>query len=453
VRVIAFSCTGNEILSVPAGDGLHLPAVVIPRCERFAESLTAAMRRQWNCEVISLFAAAIQSGQDRGHHHHIVACWREIGTLSPQTLWVPALSLTQKSFANAEDYSAVRHSLDECNGDGPNRGLGPFAHPGWFPQLRAWVSQVITPLGFELGDTFRQLNASPSFSLIRFETNDTPVWFKAVGEPNLQEFGITFILAQLFPDFVAPVLARHADWHGWLSPEVSGRNLSDTLDIEPWRTAAESLARLQVASIGSQTELLKAGARDLRAPVLRDLPAPFFDAMTGLMGRQAKFPPRALSASELRRLKQEVQESLASIAALDIPDTLGSCDLNPGNVIVGAGQSTFLDWSEAHIGHPFFSFAYLLEHFRRSAPECDEAELVSSYLLPWRSLLSSDRIALALRCAPLLAAFAFAAGSNLWREDAVFDSPAASGYLRALTRRMNLEANKRADRGTYAAVD
>jgi hypothetical protein len=453
VRVIAFSRCGNEILSVPGGDGLHLPTVLIPSCERFGEILTAAMRRQWNCEVICLFTPAIESCQDRGHHHHVVECWREMGTDSLQTRWVSIPSLTQNSFANAEDYSAVQQSLDERNQDGRERRLRPFAQPGWFRQLRAWVSEAIAPLGLELTDAFRQLNASPSFSLIRFETSGTPVWFKAVGEPNLREFEITFTLAERFRDFVAPVLARRVDWHGWLSPEVVGQNLSGTLDIKPWRSAAESFSRLQIASIGKQTELLKAGARDVRTRVLGELLVPFFEAMTWLMGRQAKFPPPALSASELRWLREEIRESLVAIAGLDIPETLGSCDLNPGNVVVHEGGSRFLDWSEAHIGHPFFSLAYLLEHFRRCVPGCDEAELVASYLMPWRSLLSSDRIAIALRCAPLLAAFAYAASSSLWREDPFSCSPATSGYLRALARRMNFEAKKRGDRRTHVAVD
>jgi Phosphotransferase enzyme family len=443
VRVVALSPDSNEILSVPAADGLYLPTVVIPRFERFAESLTAAMRRQWNSEVICLFPPAIDSGEDRAHHYHVVECWRQTGTHSRQTRSVPARSLTEESFANADDYWAVRHSLDECNQDGRERGLHPFAHPGWFRQLRAWVSQAVTPLGFELTDAFQQLNASPSFSLIRFETTGTPVWFKAVGEPNLQEFGITFLLAHLFPDFVAPVLARRTDWRGWLSPDISGQNLGDTLDIETWRTVAASLARLQLASIGNQTELLKAGARDLRTPVLGELLAPFFEAMTELMGKQAKFPPPALSAPELRWLREEIQQALATFSALDIPDTLGSSDLNPRNIIVGAGRTSFLDWSEAYVGHPFFSFAYLLEHFRRSGCGDDEGELTASYLVPWRALLSSPRISSALASLPLLAVFAFAAGSNLWRQDAFLHSRATSGYLRALTRRMNLEAKQR----------
>jgi hypothetical protein len=443
VHVIAFSPNGSEILVVPSGDRLRLPTVEIRWCERFGESLTAAMQRQWHCCVVCLFTPDIESGQDCGYHHHVVECCGDGGTISPDTRWIPVLSLKPSSFANTEDYLAVRHSLDECNARTPGNGLRPFARPGWFPQLRAWVSLIITPLGLDLTGTFRQFNASPSFSLIRFETSGTAVWFKAVGEPNRHEFEITSRLAQRFADFVAPLLAKRADWHGWLSQEISGQNLGETLALEPWRSAATSLARLQVASIGKGIELLEAGARDLRGQMLGEFVAPFFETMSAVMERQTKFPPAVLPASELYWLRNEIQKSLVTLGALGIPDTLGSSDLNPGNVIVHAGQGRFLDWSEAHVGNPFFSFAYLLEHFRRSMPGADEAELVASYIRPWRSLLSGDSIAAALTRLPLLAAFAYAAAGNFWREDHLSSNPATSGYLRALTRRMHVEAKKR----------
>jgi Phosphotransferase enzyme family len=443
VRVIAFSPQGKEILGVPAGERLELPTVVVPGRERFAESLTAAMRREWNWEVICLFTPAVESRPQSGHEHYVVECWREIDANSRRTRWIPVLSLTPKSFLHVDDYWYLRDALDE-SGVSRERGARPFARQGWFQQLRAWASEAIIPFGLALRDGFQQLNASPSFSLIRFETSGTPIWFKAVGEPSLHEYEISLLLARLFPDFVAPVVAQRDDWHGWLSFEVSGNHLEETRLIGQWQSAAESLARLQIACVDHGAELLTAGARDLRAPRLSKLRMPFLEAMAELMELQVKYPPQPLSAPELCWLSRQIEDSLDAMAALDIPDTLGSSDLNPGNVIVRARRARFLDWSETYIGHPFFSFAYLLEHFRRSVPGSDDAELVAAYVGPWRSRLSSERIAVALEYAPLLAVFAYAAGSHLWRRDRGL-TPETSGYLRALVRRMNFEATKRCE--------
>ena len=116
-------------------------------------------------------------------------------------------------------------------------------------ELRHWTAHVIRPLGLELTGPLRQYNASPSFSLIRFETNGPAVWFKAVGEPNLREFPITLKLAELFPRFMPEVLGTKPEWNGWLSREVDGQNLGETKDIALWEQAATDLARLQIQSI------------------------------------------------------------------------------------------------------------------------------------------------------------------------------------------------------------
>jgi hypothetical protein len=47
-----------------------------------------------------------------------------------------------------------------------------------------------------------------------------------------------------------------------------------------------------------------------------------------------------------------------------------------------------------------------------------------------------------LQLSPLLAAFAYAASSNGWRDQEILDDSRRAGYLRSLTRRMNREANQ-----------
>ena len=80
-------------------------------------------------------------------------------------------------------------------------------------------------------------------------------------------------------------------------------------------------------------------------------------------------------------LGEQIEEALSLSADLGIPDALGHLDLNPGNVIVSEGQCVFLDWAEAYVGNPLFSFQYLVEHFRRMAGVDATAEsgLTSAY--------------------------------------------------------------------------
>jgi len=70
------------------------------------------------------------------------------------------------------------------------------------------VRAVIRPLGMELKD-FHQLNGCETFSLIRFETTQLPVWFKAVGKPNLHEFPITVHSQDCFRNTCRPCSPRN----------------------------------------------------------------------------------------------------------------------------------------------------------------------------------------------------------------------------------------------------
>ena len=133
---------------------------------------------------------------------------------------MPVAALSKDSLTDVTDHSAIQQSIAQCSADGKTSPAGPFTCLGWFDELREWVEEVIEPLGFHLNGSFRQLNASPSFSLIRFETDGPALWFKAVGEPNQKEFPITCVLAQLFPGDVPSVLATRPEWNGWLTREA-----------------------------------------------------------------------------------------------------------------------------------------------------------------------------------------------------------------------------------------
>jgi Phosphotransferase enzyme family len=448
-RAIVLGQGGNELLLKPAGEGFLLLSVEIPRWQRLAENMTVAIRNEWGQEAICLFnpdvSAPVTAPND--HNYQVMECSGPARP-HPGAEWVHVSSLSERTFADPADQVAVQRSLAECDRDAGAAALGPFARLGWFRELQGWIEEVIGPLGFHLAGSFSQLNASPSFSLVRFETSGPAVWFKAVGNPNLREFPITLALARLVPQYIPPILAARPQWNGWLALEVEGTNLGETQDAHHWKTAASALARLQIESIGRFGTLVDSGARDLRASALLKLVRPFLDAMGQLMEKQTKVSPRVLSRSELVLLGEQIEEALSLSTDLRIPDALGHLDFNPGNVIVSEGHSVFLDWAEAYVGNPLFSFQYLVEHFRRMAGVNVTAEsgLTSAYAAEWQSLVSPENLASALALSPMLAVFAYAAVNDTWSDEARLRDPQLAGYLRSLTRRMHREANRLRDR-------
>ncbi len=442
-RAVVLGDNGTELLVVPTDKGLLLPWADIPHDQRFAENLTAAMRTEWGCETICLFTPDVPSSADSvsGTPFEVMECCHK--THNARTRWVSVSSLSRGGFASADDYAAIQQCVAKCHAHVCGQVPGPFAKIGWFRELQAWVEEVITPLGLQLNGGFRQLNASPCFSLIRFETNGPAIWFKAVGEPNRREFPITLALAELFPEYIAPVLATRSAWHGWLAREVEGTNLGETEESQHWKDAASALAQLQIASIGHQSHLLQCGARDLRAASLSNLVHPFLEGMGDIMERQVKVPPPVLTRRELLALGEQILDALSLFLELGVPDALGHLDLNPGNIIVSADGCVFLDWAEAYVGNPFLSFQHLLEHLRRTG--CTglllEAELTAFYTKAWRDLLSADDIAEALRLAPMLAVFAYAAGTGMRADPGGHQNQNSAGFLRSMTRRLHCEAS------------
>src|SRR5262249_3301373 len=127
-----------------------------------------------------------------------------------------------------------------------------------------------------------------------------------------------------------------------------------------------------------------------------------------------------------------------------IPDALNHFDLNPTNAIVCLSECKFLDWAEAGVGNPFFSFEYLRQHFLRAFSEDLEAaaKVRDSYANVWRRLLPDSVIRLAMELMPLVAPFAFALTTLPWNGSHQNADARLRGFLRSLARRMHREAKQ-----------
>jgi len=439
-RAIVFNSDGTKVLFRVSEGGFGFPSVEIPRWERLAENLTAALEKQWGCEAVCLFT--LDRSQDGGTNdfYEVMECWRD-DPHSSETVWKPIDSLTSELFEDPAEYRIFERCFEQL--DRYERDpSSPFARRGSFTRVRNWTRDAIHPSGLELETSFRQYNSSESFSLIRFETNGPAVWFKAVGVPNLREFPITLRLAELLPGFLPEVLATRPEWNAWLSREVEGTNLGETKEAAIWEKAAAKLAELQIESISGANSILDAGAHDLRIDRLLDSVDPFFVVVARLMEEQTKVSPPALSREELGVLKLRVEDALTLLGDFGIPHALGHLDLNPWNVILTGSGCVFLDWAEAYAGLPFFSFEYLLEHFRREIGRDAvlESAFVNAYRAPWRQLLSDDFTSEAFALAPLAAVYAYATATQAWRDEEKLRDAKTGGYFRSLARRMNREA-------------
>jgi hypothetical protein len=446
-RILLYRNDATELLLETASDGLHIPTVPISGHTRVAEEITAAIKRTWSFETVCLFTLSPDDPSHLPVRYQVVeSCQPEAG-LPAGMQWCPVVSLPVGAFEDPGELAAIENSLTTLDQYRRGELSGFFGRPGWLETAKEWVEAQALRFGLRLNGKLRQLNASPLFSLIRFETSGPALWFKAVGKPNLHEYSITLKLAMLLPTFVPYVIASQPNWNAWLSVEAEGNHLDGSSLFEDWQTTVSALVDLQIASLGNGLHLIEAGCKDIRVGSLLSLVEPFFDSMAELMKIQTKTTPIPLSRSEIAALAGEIRSTLEDLSDTDIPNVLGHLDFNPGNILVSQGRCVFLDWAEGSVGHPVFTFQYLLENLRRwrGTDSQEEKSLITLYANHWTTLASPSEIATAVALAPLLSAFAYAAAGRSWLNRKSI-RPETAALLRSLARRMKYEAEALVER-------
>jgi hypothetical protein len=441
-KVIIARHSNSEVLLVHDGHNLTLPTVTIPKWTRFTPEIAECVLQQSGLRTISLFHPETQNSAGEPDHQYVILEHRDSSWQPPAGFrWVLRDGL-RNNFSSEADAQSLENALANAAAYNSGRLHGPFARAGWFDDLVSWAQGQLDPYGLTITGEFRQLNCGPTFSLVRLETDGPAVWFKAVGEPNLREFPITTALAQHFPRYLPSLIGTHPSWNGWLTFEAEGSTLDEKSDLATWKRAAQTLAELQIQSAIKVPALLDAGCRNVGIPMLLDQIDPFFDVMAELMERQPKVPPPMLGSEELDALAAQMKEACACLEGIGLPDTLGHMDFNPGNIIGSPDGCVFLDWAEAYVGHPFYTFGYLLEQLSRNHPDKKpwQSEMTSCYLDPWISFAYADVATRALEVTPLVAVLAYALSNNTWQDSERLENPKIAGYFRSLVRRMQREA-------------
>ena len=439
-RVIVNRRSASELLVFESGAGLSLPRVAAPVGTRVAEALNRQIAALWNLQVFSLYPLSVPTPplSGSGTRYHVLESLAPDAAAPRAGSWLPIGDLREARFSEPSDFAAVQRWIENLTPREDRKNRSPFEKPGWLPVLKELVQEAIRTIPLTLTGGFLQLNASSAFSLIRFETDGDAVWFKAVGAPNQREFALTILLSSLVPSYIPHVLTTQPLWNAWTMLEAPGLRLSETNDLSVWSNAARDLARMQIACLERTEEILGCPARDTRVNWLCKQVKPFFAILSELMEGQLTGAPPRLSPREVVQLEADTLEALRCLQHECIPDSLGHLDLNPGNIIAQSDHTVFLDWAEGSVGHPFFSFAYLLEHFRRICPGNSQgaSRLIQEYAAVWKSILPARKTEKTLSVSTFLAVFVHAVSSDTWRDRHALEEPGMAGYYRSLARRM-----------------
>jgi hypothetical protein len=304
-----------------------------------------------------------------------------------------------------------------------------------------------------LTGAFCQLNASATFSLIRFETDGPNLWFKAVGEPNLREYPITLALVKRFPEYLPIVVAARPDWNAWLAIEAEGAHLDADSTLDEWTTVINRLANLEIASFGHTRHILDSGARDARLFVLHGLLDAFVEDAAAFTEHERSIFSKPLPRGELRLLCSEIRRCLELLESWCLPNVLGHFDFNPTNIVLSGQHCVFLDWAEACVGPPILTLAGALESFEAFGNRTSDARdrLISQFISCWSAFESPANIKRAIEVSSLTGLFARFVTSTAWTRRRQFANPNLGESLQKYLRRMQ-RAFKRQSHGRIACL-
>ena len=271
-------------------------------------------------------------------------------------------------------------------------GTGDWTRPEWLADARAWVEAHLAERGQEIAGELEQPHVQWWSTAIRVPATDGVYWFKASGAAGGFEARLTELLARLFPDRTAELVALDGE-RRWMLTRDAGTKLRDLIggrdDLTQFEQLLPRYGELQLALAERVDELLSLGVPDLR---LATLPGLLRRAVTDpevplLVGADA------LTASERDALDDGIaafDEICARLAAYGFPETLQHDDFHEGNIFVRNGSHVFFDWGDACVSHPFHTLAVTLRalawryELEPGGPEV--TRLRDAYLEPWTEL-------------------------------------------------------------------
>lgn len=399
----------SQILLVCEQATFSLPTVTVTEKQRIVPQIVEIMNRQWGIQGIVLFSF---KPHESGSSYHLVEML--YGEVSSMLQWVEPHLLSQECFKSKSDYTGLKQGLALADSYRLGTLPGPFARIGWLNELTPRLTQLLSAGAVKLTGNFEQFTASPHFSLIKFETQiGEPVWFKAVGEPNVREYAITTNLARNWPEWFPVVLGVWPKWNAWFM-EDAGKAL---LDSEPsfslWEQAVLKLARLQLATIHDTSKFLGFGCKDRRLEVLCDELDAFFNAISIFMKQQLKSPPPVLGDDDLQSLKYYIRDLFNQLSQIGIPCSFGHGDFGPHNIVHGKRGIVFIDLAEVCITHPFFTFQYLVDCFQRMNQDRphEAQELRDHYLRLWDQYAPRPTLIHTLKICSVLTPLSYAMSS------------------------------------------
>ena len=289
--------------------------------------------------------------------------------------------------------------------------------PGWWAHATSWITQQVSVGGFGRTRAVEQIRAWEFSCVLRVETDQEDLYFKALPRSYAREPLLVHHLAQWEPASVPEVVATNEHERWLLMRACRGRVLESGAPLTAWERVAGAYAKLQVASTAHVATLRALGCRERGPLELRALIGPLVADQSALL-RGTEHGLTAEEMSHLRQLLPSLEAACDELAQSGLPHALEHGDLWSSNVYVGGDRVAFIDWTDASLSHPFFSLTPLLlsaswDPHLSTVPDAQQ-RIADRYLEHWTAYAAPDRLRRALALARPLAAMHIAV--TYWRD-------------------------------------
>jgi hypothetical protein len=188
-------------------------------------------------------------------------------------------------------------------------------------------------------------------------TTRGPVWFKAPAKELTFEVALYGLLGRVAPGRVlTPIAADVA--RGWLLLPDGGPTLSDTADVVGGLAKVLPVyGQLQRDLASHVDDLLAAGLADMRPAAM---PSRFEEALA--VAERIAEPADRAALAEVAELRHTFGAWCARLVESPVPASIDHNDLHAGNVF--ANGTSFYDWGDAVVAHPFASMVVALRSLR-----------------------------------------------------------------------------------------
>lgn len=431
-RVLLIDPESHKVCALGSNGRYRLIRVAVAQRTRLARELQKALRDKWRVAVLILDILPTAGNTQPCAIAEILGgkLPTEFEIVQPEQLLGADLS--------EQEYSSLLAMLG-------GQTKSPFGAVGWIDEAIRWIEGA---MGTRASSKFEveQHNAGGGFTLVRFGVQSgCDYWLKATGDPNTHESQVTSLLSRLCCGYVPEVVAERPEWNAWVmrSEGAAALPVEAPAFARFLESAVESLAELQLRTVGGELELHKAGARDHRTHVLRADAETIFAYISEAMGLQTSTKVSRVETERLRELQKIFENACSCIEDLDLPDTVLHGDMNLGNIVLAGERCVFIDWCEAYIGNPLITFEHLLLLNQIEDPSLKascELRLRETYRAAMSRVCDSKAIDAAFVFMPLLAAVSTIFGPGEWMRTPARNDPRRQAYVRGIARHMDRAA-------------